>query len=517
MRHGSTTPEVDSGDGDTLIDTTYATHFSKHLDHVRAHLAGKDKSGRLPPSFIPPSAHWTSAEKDLFFHALAIHSRLRPDLIAEEIRTKTMVDVCLYIRSLESGARENGPMPRRDFQIAMQVTDVFVALEDQKAQPSLVAEPQWENRALEEDRQLELEAREKAVRARKGEAQSETNEEYRQDVRRRRKEFKQWVADRRNEWKLEDTLRTLDFTTLKAMDRVLRDEDEARVQANGAEIVPDEAIAGRDFEVVESHEEVHRKLASAADSQQLVSPVIEEQAPSAAEQSVIAAALDDEMIDPMLRDHSQGAHLIPPSTAAATSGDALGHPDPANTPAHTLPYAQSHPRTPPFTPASLPPEDTPSTSRASSVAFEPSAESQFTASARRKLQKRLHMRKKRAEARGLPTVSTAVRLKAGRKRSEKVLRGPAAYAKPASRDSQNALSGDAAIGPPVEAGGGSQIGVGHQASSESLRKRSRHRHVSGVTLPYKLLQKLRDVGLDADALQEECVGIVNLKGLPRLM
>lgn len=480
---------------ETLIDNAYLNHFSKHLDHVRAHLAGTDKSGRLPPSFLPPSAHWTSAEKDLFFHALAIHSRLRPDLIAKEVRTKTIVDICLYILSLESGARVNGPMPRMDLQIAMQVSDAFVALEDQKAQPLLVSEPQWEHRALEEERALELEAREKAVRARKGEAQSETNEEYRQDVRRRKKEFKQWVADRRAEWKLEDTLRTLNFTTLKAMDRVLRDEDEVRLQANEAEAL-DDAMAGRDSEVVESHEEAHQELAPAADSQQLVFPIIEQQAPSTSEQPIISAAFDDEMIDPMLRDQSQGAHPIPTSTAVATSGDALGHPDSATTPAHTLPYAQFRPRTPPFTPASLPTEDTPSTSRGSLVASDPSAESHLTAAARRKLQKRLHMRKKRAEARGLSAVSTAVRLKAGRKRAEKVLRGPTAYAKPASSD---------------------QNSVRHPPSSGSPQERGRHPHLSGATLPYKLLMKLRDIGLDADALQKEYVGVMNLKGLPRLM
>lgn len=514
MRNGSATPEVDSRDSDIQLDPTYATHFSKHLDHVRAHLAGQDKSGKLPPSFLPPSAHWTSAENDLFFHALAIHSRLRPDLIAEEIKTKTVVDVCLYIRALERGAHANGPIPRQDYQIAIQVSDAFVALEEQKALPLLAVEPLWETRALDEERQLELEAREKAVRARKGEARSEANEEYRRDVKRRKKDFKQWVAERKDEWKLEDTLRTLDFTTLKAMDWVLRDEDEARLLVDEAKILRDETTAGQDPEDIVSCEGAQRKPAPAGDSQELVSQANEQQVPFA---SAVATALGEDMIDPLLRGHSTGAQPVLAGAAAPTPGAAQEYPETTNAPAHTLPYVQFRPRTPPFSPASLPPESL-STSRAGSVASKPSVESQLAAVARRKLQKRLHMRKKRAEARGLSTVSTALRLKAGRKRSEKVLRGPTAYTKPASLGSQNALGGDATNGPSAEGVSGDPNGVGHQPLSESPpRKRSKRHHASGATLPYKLLRKLREVGLDADRLQEECVGVMNLKGLARLM
>lgn len=507
MRNASAPPEVDPEDGDTRVDTTYVTHLSKHLDYVRAHLAGKDKSGRLPPSFLSPSAHWTSAEKDIFFHALAIYSRLRPDLIAEEIKTKTVVDVCLYIHCLEDGVHATGPTPRKDFQIAMQVSDAFVALEEQKAQPLLAAEPLWEDRALEEDRQLELEAREKAVRARKGEAQSETHEEYRRDVKRRKKEFKQWVSERKREWKLEDTLRTLDCTTLKAMDRVMRDEDEARLQADEASMLRDDAAAGRNIGDTEPHEDAQPTV----DSRRPIYPVSEQHVQFT---SATATAFDEDMIDPLLRSHPLGVQPVPPSAAKSTPGERL---DATDAPAYTLPYVQFRPRTPPFSPTSLVPESTQPTSRASSVAAKPLVESQLAAAARRKLQKRLHMRRKRAEARGLSTVSTAVRLKAGRKRSEKVLRGPTAYTKPASRGSQDAFAGDATSGPSEDVGGHPD-GGGRQFSSESPpSKRSRHHHVSGVTLPYKLLRKLRDVGLDADRLQEECVGVMNLKGLTRLM
>ena len=39
----------------------------------------------LIPSFSPPSSYWSSDEKDLFFHGLAVYSRFWPDLIAESV------------------------------------------------------------------------------------------------------------------------------------------------------------------------------------------------------------------------------------------------------------------------------------------------------------------------------------------------------------------------------------------------------------------------------------------------
>ena len=49
------------------------------------------------PRIFSPSSYWSSDEKDLFFHGLAVYSRSRPDLIAESIKIKTILDVCLYL------------------------------------------------------------------------------------------------------------------------------------------------------------------------------------------------------------------------------------------------------------------------------------------------------------------------------------------------------------------------------------------------------------------------------------
>ncbi|KZT73885.1 hypothetical protein DAEQUDRAFT_735175 [Daedalea quercina L-15889] len=493
------------GSGDTSVDTAYASQFSKHLEHVRAHLSGKDRSGRLAPSFFPPGAYWTSAEKDLFFHALAVHSRLRPDLIAEEIKTKSVVDVCLYIQLLKGSTHTDGPMLRKDFQIATQVSDPFITLEEQKAQSILDAEPGWESRRLEETRQLEVEAREKAVRARKGQAQAETNEHYRQDVKRRKKEFKTWLVERKEEWKVEDTLHALNFATLKAMDRILRDEDEASLHAE------DELDLLADRAIPEEPETLSVRDDSPAAE--------EEQAPNGLAQLAAAANVDEDMIDPVLRSQSQGSQSNVVTGASVATPLTHGHHSQSPTvQAHTLPHHQFHPRTLPFRPTFLSPRSSQPISRASSVASGPQAELRLSSVVRRKLQKRLHMRKKRAEARGGSVVSTAFRLKPGRRRMDKALRGPTAYTKPAALIVQAAPTGGGTPDAAAEAIDEEPVEQNGRSPSAPVQDgRARQTRLSGQTLPYRLLRRLREIGLNADKLQEECVGVLSLKGLARLM
>ncbi|PPQ98616.1 hypothetical protein CVT24_003949 [Panaeolus cyanescens] len=91
------------------ILSSYIDDLHQHQVHTQNHLKGRiSEELPLPPSFFPPSSYWTSAEKDLFFHGLTIYSRLRPELIAEHIRTKSTYDVCLYLDALQVAVeREN--------------------------------------------------------------------------------------------------------------------------------------------------------------------------------------------------------------------------------------------------------------------------------------------------------------------------------------------------------------------------------------------------------------------------
>jgi hypothetical protein len=117
----------------------YVNEFRRNQDSFKAHLNGRDSSIEpLLPSFLPPSSYWTSAEKDLFFHALSVYSRLQPELIAQHVKTKSTFDVCVYLEVLKSAAEsiedededtmENSL--RTEMEPAMEVSEKWVLREE---------------------------------------------------------------------------------------------------------------------------------------------------------------------------------------------------------------------------------------------------------------------------------------------------------------------------------------------------------------------------------------------------
>ncbi|KAF9566755.1 hypothetical protein CPC08DRAFT_703723 [Agrocybe pediades] len=115
----------------------YAQDLQAHQDCFRAHLDGKlETPYPLLPSFLPPASYWTSSEKDLFFHGLSIYSRFRPDMIAGHIKSKSTLDVCLFLDALQRGAEQDIAVHkastnyRNDMDQAMEVTDEWVAREE---------------------------------------------------------------------------------------------------------------------------------------------------------------------------------------------------------------------------------------------------------------------------------------------------------------------------------------------------------------------------------------------------
>ena len=114
---------------------SYVTQFRIHQKFVQEHLKGTlNDEQPLLPAFFPPSSYWTSHEKDSFFHGLAVHSRLRPDLIAESIKTKTTFDVCLYLDILQT-ASSHLPLEsfRNSLEPAMEVSSKWIQNEEQIA------------------------------------------------------------------------------------------------------------------------------------------------------------------------------------------------------------------------------------------------------------------------------------------------------------------------------------------------------------------------------------------------
>lgn len=117
----------------------YVNDLREHVQHTRYHSLGLDSDlwgpSSLPYTVLPPATVWSPEEKHQFFHALSRHSRLRPDLIAQEIGgSKSVVEVCVYLDALDRAVKslpvDSQPLP---FQAALDVPARIVRFEDKQA------------------------------------------------------------------------------------------------------------------------------------------------------------------------------------------------------------------------------------------------------------------------------------------------------------------------------------------------------------------------------------------------
>ncbi|KAG8952104.1 dihydrolipoamide dehydrogenase precursor [Tulasnella sp. 424] len=117
------------------LNPGYLDDLRNHCEHVHNHTNGLDDAlwgpEDLPFSVLPPSTVWSPDEKHTLFRALSRHSRLRPDLIAESIGTKSTVEVCVYLETLEN--RRGEDIGIRGFPSALEVTDAIVNFEMDQA------------------------------------------------------------------------------------------------------------------------------------------------------------------------------------------------------------------------------------------------------------------------------------------------------------------------------------------------------------------------------------------------
>ncbi|KAG7098571.1 hypothetical protein E1B28_000504 [Marasmius oreades] len=112
------------------VDATkfYLHDFQEHVSAFQRHLLGVGEK-ELSSSTIPPCGYWTPPEKERFFHSLSIHTRFRPDLIALDIKSKTVADVCFYLAALEQASAKIQPI-RNDLDIAITVSDSWISVEE---------------------------------------------------------------------------------------------------------------------------------------------------------------------------------------------------------------------------------------------------------------------------------------------------------------------------------------------------------------------------------------------------
>ncbi|KAJ7783039.1 hypothetical protein B0H16DRAFT_476240 [Mycena metata] len=180
----------------------YERDYNRHLTQLKAHLSGHIGPS-LPSSFVPPAGYWTSGEKALFFHALAVHSRLRPDLIADAVKSKTTLDVCAYLDALERAAAAAGqPLLRSNLECAMEVSEAWVDYEEEQA-TALVE--------LEAKRAEEIEAH-RRVEVLASRFQDDPA-------------YWSWKDEQQRLWKQQDTLTQLDDSGLQMLTKLARDGD----------------------------------------------------------------------------------------------------------------------------------------------------------------------------------------------------------------------------------------------------------------------------------------------------
>ena len=94
-------------------------------------------------SSIPPALlYWTKAEKERFFYALVRCSRLRPDLIAEHVGTKSTAEVLAFQLALEAGTPHLGDTAttQTSHPVAREMSDRWISFEEKMAEDAII----WE-------------------------------------------------------------------------------------------------------------------------------------------------------------------------------------------------------------------------------------------------------------------------------------------------------------------------------------------------------------------------------------
>ena len=480
-------------DGEPEVDSSYLALFQEHVEDFRNHLSGRVEGEALRASYCPPNAHWSATEKDALFHALSVHSRLRPDLIAEEVQTKTISDVCAYISMMEEadcslrkldkvGHIDLPPLLRKDFPAAVEVPEDWVIFEENCAATMVALQPFLDLEDTAREREEVVQTHRTAIRAPKLGARTVEDERDRAGEKGRREEFERWLEQQQADWEGEDLLLSLDKKGLTALDRILRADEE-----------------GRGMVAQQPHaSEEPTQDAPPADVVPLLVPA-----------SVPIPTTDDDLIDPALLGISHSVLTPFPDVAALPD-----HTHAATVPASTPAPLPEHGLFPPLV---LNTSLNPDSEAGSSAGRNEEDVSQMSPTSRRRFQKRLHMRRKRAQAAGKVVDENIGRLKPGRKPKKPVPRAQSAALAAEIIDKSIVPSAPPAGSTP------STQGLAQEAdalgSDDEFHDKSdyRHAHPSGQTLPYKRQQQFLSKGVDAQRLRREGLALFHLQGISKLM
>ncbi|KAG1764862.1 hypothetical protein EV702DRAFT_1153319 [Suillus placidus] len=255
----------------------YLPSFCAHLRDTRAHLAGSIPTPHSVTSTPPPQdnvpsspeqieegteppphqskptiwrsslSSWSQSDVDAFFHALSIHSRWRPDLIAEAVKTKGELEIAEFLVTLDSCARSCATETGDIMSIApaaIEVSDEWVVAEEAMAAALTVEEDHGELQEMEALRRKRVRDA-KADRISRGKRRRVTvevgamacedserddseDESMSVDVIKGKARFEKWHARKIAAWERDDLLKKLEELHLQVLDAMLREDEEAQ-------------------------------------------------------------------------------------------------------------------------------------------------------------------------------------------------------------------------------------------------------------------------------------------------
>ncbi|EIW80417.1 hypothetical protein CONPUDRAFT_165944 [Coniophora puteana RWD-64-598 SS2] len=533
--HANEEDMVQPGARNITQTQAYLSIFADHLASTKAHLSGSSQAHEQPPfndfdeisdvAWTSSTHPWSRTELDAFFHALSIHSRWRPDLVAEDVSHaarselaqglsvagtnvggKSIAQVIELLdvmeqASAELAAREafssssssstsvsGGRGTRYTHEPAMEVSDDWIVAEERMALEII---------RTEEERDAD--------------AAAAFLQEANPDRRRRRYEWEDARAGKRRKSEVAgglDALPSLGSGHLQVLDSILRATEGQRSEGEEEEQMEDPKDASQPPEAGHAEDEVDEE--DAAPSRRGLGSSGDDAGVQEAEPSVHAqAVITDDMIDPALLGEE---HYQAPSRRGSSP------PTPALPPL-AAPSAPSRAQTPP-TPVSPATQSPLPTAAAVSAVDDPDQDdgvdpARLSPASRRRYQKRLYMRRKRAS--GSRSVNTSLSvLKPGRKKSSLSVAQDASRrgGRPKTKEKRRERTRTPAAsvsrpGTPVAGEEGADGGEGEQSARLKFKGR-------GLKTRYKLRAAFANAGVDATWLQENGMDLFNLGSLGRL-
>ncbi|KAK0504590.1 hypothetical protein EDD18DRAFT_1325967 [Armillaria luteobubalina] len=460
-------------------DTDNATHNSTlYMDLFRHHLSQlQANTDGSEPDYIPPTGYWTPSEKDTFFHALSVYSTLRPDLIAARLAHKSVADVCAYIDLLASASsKDQNPVTRRDLDISMEASDDWIQLEEVEGAHLSMDEGSWDAAAQRRANQELI-------------GQEETrlfgdNTDQRHPL---RDEFDSWKSTLEASWAKLDALKCMTPKQLTVLDSILFRDDDIQ-----------DSVTIEPAVVTGSPEQ--------SESVQTVPPTLPETSTAVAVTGQTSDLVNDSILI------SESAGMLEEQLPTITMLPSVSPPLPSLT-----------------APSPSPPD------------FELTRNlSQLSPKSRRRLQKRLYMRRKRAEVNGGEVVHNIGKLRPGRKQKPmppKKRKRYSAVEKPSNEyihsgeeicDDEGARrqlsekdhatptqDRDVSCGSSTQTPGNTRCAV--EVDARVSEAEFHHRRASGKTEAAKFKQLLEERDVDATFLHQIDLGLLKVSPLGRLM